>query len=237
MAGDVDRPRLDYSGRDADAYSREELDALLRAAASEQDRAIFLTAALTGLRRSELVALRWRDVDFPGRVLRMRQNYSHGQVTTPKSGEVRSVPLVDEVARALDGLSRRERFTGDDDPVFAGLDGGYMDASALGRRYSAAVKRAGIRFLTFHSLRHHFGSEAINAMTPVEVQQLMGYADLHTTSRYMHAKSRADDAERLARAFGREPVEHVTDDLGRGETPQANTQHESEGNDDARSHR
>ena len=79
-------------------FCPEEVWALVRAAASEQDGAIYLTAAFTGLRRGELLALRWRDVDFPGSVLRVRASYSAGALTTPKSGKVRSVPLAPEVA-------------------------------------------------------------------------------------------------------------------------------------------
>ncbi len=71
----VERHPVGYSG-DYDFYSREEVDALVRAAAGELDAAVFLTAALTGLRRGELVALRWRDVDFPGQAIRVRANYS-----------------------------------------------------------------------------------------------------------------------------------------------------------------
>jgi integrase len=72
--------------------------ALVRAAASEQDAAIFLTAAFTGLRRGELVALRWRDVDFTGSLIRVRATYTHEALTTPKSGRVRSVPMAPDVA-------------------------------------------------------------------------------------------------------------------------------------------
>ncbi len=62
----VERQPVRYSG-DYDFYSREEIDALVRAAAGEQDAAIYLTAAMTGLRRGELVALRWRDELSPAK--------------------------------------------------------------------------------------------------------------------------------------------------------------------------
>jgi integrase len=120
---------------------------------SEQDAAIYLTAAMTGLRRGELVALRWRDVDFPGQVIRVRANYSFGELVTPKSGKVRSVPMVPEVAEALARLGQRKLFISDEDPVFAGTLGGHLDAGALRRRYVKAVERAGLRGLPFHSLR------------------------------------------------------------------------------------
>jgi len=56
----------------------EEVLALVRAADGEQDAAIYLTAAFTGLRRGELIALRWRDVDFPAQTIRVRASFSGG---------------------------------------------------------------------------------------------------------------------------------------------------------------
>jgi len=205
-AAAVERQEVRYSG-DYDFYAREEVDALVRAAASDQDGAIYLTAAMTGLRRGELVALRWRDIDFPGQAIRVRANYSFGELVTPKSGKVRSVPMVREVAAALARLSQREHFTRDEDPVFAGTVGGHLDASALRRRYAAAVKEAALRRLPFHSLRHYFGSMAVNRASLVQVQSWMGHAHIQTTARYLHAKSQAGDAALLAEAFRAAEVE------------------------------
>jgi integrase len=79
----VEKHRARSSGG-IDVFSPEEVMALARAAASEQDAAIFLVAAFTGLRRDELLALRWRDVDFSGSAVRVRASYAAGQLTTPK---------------------------------------------------------------------------------------------------------------------------------------------------------
>jgi integrase len=196
----VERQQVRYSG-DYDFYSREEIDALVSHASSDQDAAIYLTAAMTGLRRGELIALRWRDIDFAGQSIRVRANYSFGELVTPKSGKIRTVPMIPDVAQALARLGQRERFTADEDPVFAGTIGGHLDASALRRRYMAAVKRAELRALPFHSLRHYFGSMAVNRASLVQVQSWMGHSHIQTTARYLHAKSQASDAQLLADAF------------------------------------
>jgi integrase len=135
---------------DIEVFGPEEVWALVRAAADEQDGTLFLVAAFTGLRRGELLALRWRDVDFAGTTVRVRASYAGGALTSPKSGKVRSVPLAPEVAKALAKLASRERFTTDDDLVFVGEAGSYLDGSALRRRYKQALTRAGLRPLRFH---------------------------------------------------------------------------------------
>ena len=113
---------------DIQVFSPEEVWSLVRAADSEQDGALFLTAAFTALRMGELVALRWRDVDFAGSIVRVRASYATGQLTTPKSGKVRSVPLAPDVASALARLGRREHWLGEDDLVFpAALAATWMD--------------------------------------------------------------------------------------------------------------
>ena len=85
--------------------------------------------------------------------------------------------------------------------VFAGEGGGYVDASALRRRYLKAQKAAGLRSLRFHDLRHTFGSLAVSRASLVALQAWMGHADVKTTMRYLHHKSHAAEAELLDGAF------------------------------------
>jgi integrase len=198
---DVERPRYRVSD-DLDAFSPEEVWALVRAAGSEQDAALVLTAAFTGLRMGELLALQWRDVDFAGDAIRVRRSYNaHGGLGTPKSGKVRSVPLVPDVARALASLGDRDDFTGDPDLVFPSHFGSFMDASSLRARYKAALTRAGLRPLRFHDLRHTFGTLAVRRAEVPAVQAWMGHADIQTTMRYVHHRDRGDEASLLAEAF------------------------------------
>ncbi len=78
----------------------------------------------------------------------------------PKSGKVRSVPLADPPAAALDTPSRRERHTGPEDLVFFSPTGEYIDSWAMRCRYKAALRRLGLPQLRFHDLRHTFGTMA-----------------------------------------------------------------------------
>jgi integrase len=184
-----------------DVFSVEEVMALVRAADGEQDATIFLVAAFTGLRRGELVALRWRDVDFTGQTIRVIASYTDGVLTTPKSGKVRSVPMAPEVAAALAHLASRGEWTSNDHLVFDGMAGGYLDASALYRRYKLALRRAGLRNLRLHDLRHTFGTRAITKASILQVKEWMGHADVDTTMQYLHYAPRAQEAALLADAF------------------------------------
>lgn len=204
-AAEVERPPMRRSG-DIEVFSLEEVMALVRAAASTQDAAIYLTAAFTGLCRGELLALRWRDVDFSNQVVRVRTSYADGALTTPKSGKVRSVPMAPDVAEALAKLGQRASWTDDDDLVFVGQHGSYLDGRALRRRYDADLKRAGLRKLRFHDLRHTFGTRMIGKADIRRVQEWMGHADIQTTMKYLHYAPREGDAALVAEAFHSEPV-------------------------------
>lgn len=80
----VDKPRVEPSA-DIRFLDREELEALVRPTADATDRTLFLTAALTGMRQGELLALRWRDIDWPACRVRVRRNYVHGTWGAPKT--------------------------------------------------------------------------------------------------------------------------------------------------------
>src|SRR4051812_6694367 len=68
-------------------------------------------AYFTGPRRGELIALRWRDVDFAASAIRVRASFAGGALTTLKSGKGRSVPIAPEFASALAKLADRARWT------------------------------------------------------------------------------------------------------------------------------
>jgi integrase len=188
--------------RDPSRPAVSETERALRAEEDQQDAAIYLTAALEGLRRSELLALHWEDIDFEQSSIRVYEGYSAKQKGKPKSRKSRTVPMVDKVAQTLKGLKKRWHHTARGDHVFVSRDGALLDGSALRRRYLATLDAAGLRRLRFHDLRHTFGSLAINVASIVQVQAWMGHADIQTTMRYLHHKSRADDAKLLSTAFG-----------------------------------
>jgi integrase len=199
----VDRPNVNYSGefRTLDA---EQLAALIRHAASEQDAVLYLAAAHSGLRQGELRALRWRDIDFAADRIHVRRSArigAAGGVKAPKSGRVRSVPMVPQLAAALAKLGQREHFTGDEDLVFGNVVGEVEHDNLLRRRYSRALKAAGLPRVRFHDLRHVFGSTAVKAFPLSDVQAMLGHAHVTTTMRYVHHRPGRDDAQRLAAAF------------------------------------
>jgi integrase len=221
-------------------YTPEEIEALARALAEgrnrdparpavgeqergedRQDGEIVRVAAYAGLRQGELLALRWRDVDFAGHALTVARAMSAGIESSTKSGRVRRVPLPDQAAAALDRLSRRANYTDPDELVFCNAFGRPLNGSALRRRFKRARDAAKLRPLRFHDLRHTYGSLlAAAGVDLVTIQSAMGHAALSTTSRYLHARAASEQAEVFTRAFAPsstapgEPARTIA--LGRG---------------------
>jgi integrase len=194
----VDRQPVPCCG-DFRVLAPAQIDALLFAAADLQDRAIFALAAYAGLRVGELRALRWEGIDFERHVIRVRESYVLGEFQLPKSGRVRSVPLIRQARTHVTALvTLRDQAPRDDDLVFKGPSGGVINDSSLRRRFYDALSRAGLPRMRLHDLRHSFGTLAVQAFPLSDVAAFMGHADIQTTMIYVHHVPRADAAERLA---------------------------------------
>jgi integrase len=206
----VDRPRAPRSAhRRLRFLSSEELAAVVRAVPDDDlgavERPLYLTAAMTGLRQGELLGLRWCDVDWSAGRVRVAESYTRGAFDSPKSHRGRSVPMSDVLGGELERHFQRTRWRGERDLVFAHpLTGNVLDASKLRKRFRRAVAAAGVEDLTFHELRHTFGTRMAAAGAPLRsIQAWMGHADASTTEIYAHyAPDPAGEAGFAERAFG-----------------------------------
>ncbi len=173
-----------------------------RAGQDAQDAEAVRLSAYTGLRRGELVALRWKDIDWAGAKLTVSRALSLGVEGSPKSGSFRDVPLSDQALAALERLAHRRDFTGPDDLVLCNAYGRHLDATALGRRYNRARDAIGLRPLRWHDLRHTFGSLLVAAgIDTVTVKAAMGHERITTTERYLHARPATQQAAAFTAAF------------------------------------
>jgi integrase len=205
----VDKPERHAADPDTRFLDETELEALLAAVRDDEkgptERCLFLTAAMTGLRQGELLGLRWRDVDWSAARIRVRQSYVRGEFGTPKSRRSsRSVPLADRVAGELERHFKRSPFQADEDLVFCHPGTGTpLDRSRLLKRFKAAAKRASIREVRFHDLRHTFGTRMAAAGVVLRtLQEWMGHRDFKTTLIYADYQPSAGEAELIERAFG-----------------------------------
>jgi integrase/recombinase XerD len=149
-------------------------------------------AAGAGLRRSELCALEWRDLELDGRKRSLLVR--HG-----KGGKSRRQPrpagLVHELLKLRD-----VRQPAPTDPVFCGLAGGRLQETILAHIIRGAAKRAGIeKHVTAHTLRHTAATWLRQEVGDARlVAEYLGHAELSTVARYAHV-----DREELFEAAGR----------------------------------
>ena len=172
----------------------------------EAGRRMTVVALSTGLRRGELLGLRWKDVDLLERAVSVRQQFVRNEITSPKSrAGRRTLPLGPVAADALEEQWKASRHQADDSIVFCHPSlGSPLDPSKLSTYARKTLTKAGVpdSFRPWHGLRHTALTETAAAGVPgMFVQAKAGRAHGSTTERYLHAaKTSYPDAAELAEA-------------------------------------
>jgi integrase len=148
-------------------------------------RLVILAAGTTGVRQSELLGMRWRDIDAVAQRVRIRNAWVRGE----NSGEGKSdlstsrlVPMTDRLALELRKWRLRTVFGDDDELVFGHPElGTPLDRTKVTRRFKKACREAGVRVIRFHDLRHTFATTLAAAGVPLRtIAEYLGHADLKT---------------------------------------------------------
>jgi integrase len=161
----------------------EEAARLVHAADGDEWRTMILVGLRAGLRQSELLELRWSDVDLVAGRLLVRRAIVRGKIGTPKNHRERELPLSAEASTALRRLP--SRFRGD--LVWPGEGEANLTKGEAKWPLWRACKRAGLRRIGWHVLRHTFASHLVMKGVPLKaVQELMGHATIEMTMRYAH---------------------------------------------------
>jgi integrase len=186
--------------REQRVLNRDEIGRLLEAAPPRY-RTLLATAILSGLRQSELLGLRWRDIDFSDQVIRVRNALDRqGHDGPPKTEHaVRDVVMMPALAQALQTHRRQSAFDQDDDYVFASRVGTALHwRNVSPRALKPALEKAGIEPLRWHDLRHTFASLLIRGGANIAfVSRQLGHGSSDITLRvYAHLFDRAEQAER-----------------------------------------
>ncbi len=176
-------------------------------ALKEPERTLVLAAVLTGMRIGELLALRWRNVDFERRVIRVREAVYEGHNSTPKTqGGIRDIPVGPALEQALRRHCTRSR-TSEHSLVFPSRNGTHLRPGNLHKRYlHPACAKAELRRFSWHDFRRTHATLLSDMGEPLKTAQAqLGHASLSTTAEiYVQAVPASQRAaiERLERTVG-----------------------------------
>ena len=208
-------------------YSLEEVDELFKRAKGDPVEFPILMAAFYGLRRSEIMGLRWQSIDFSGNSIMIDhtvvQFRSEGQMKvipkdrTKNESSCRSLPLVPQFRELLLRMKERQnqcrKLCGS-----CYIDSGYIYVNDLGipykpnfvtQHFKVLLKKNGLRDIRFHDLRHTCASLLLkNGVSMKEIQEWLGHSDYSTTANiYAHldTTSKNTSASKMTGALSIDP--------------------------------
>ena len=197
------------------AWSAEELRTFSKSVASHRWSAIWALIATTGMRRGEILGLRWSDVDLDGRTVKIRSTRIRFSTviatSTPKTARgnltVAIGPAIEAALRvwkrhqAVERLAVGEGWSDRDGLVVTNVDGSAPNPEAFSNLFGDLARRAGLPVIRLHDLRHSYATAALAAGVPVKVvSQRIGHADVGVTLKvYAHVMP-GDDEDAAMRA-------------------------------------
>lgn len=191
---------------EAKTLSIEEVERIVREAKEERLYPIFVTTVYTGMRKGEVMALKWENVDFVGRKILVKNSLcrvesdvpdekgryiSHYEIMEPKTKKsIRTIPMLDQVYDAL--MEQQQRQMLDKDKIGENyLDQGFVFADEIGqhlqqrdfmKEYRQFLNKYDVRYVRFHDLRHTFATLLIESDVSMKlVQELLGHSTITTS--------------------------------------------------------
>ena len=195
-------------------YSVAELEALFEAAKGDPLEFPILMAAFYGLRRSEIVGLKWKSVDFENNIITINhtvlQAKCDGELKllykdrTKNMSSCRSMPLVPQYRELLLKLKEQQKQNRklcgnsyiDSDYICVNPMGGLYTPNYITQHFSLLLKKHNLRHIRFHDLRHTCASLLLkNGISMREIQEWLGHSNFTTTAgTYAHLETSAKDA-------------------------------------------
>jgi len=175
-------PKVKVTDKGWDFFSRDEVTKLVAVTRDDEERALLTFSLDTGARAGEQLALEWGDIDWHNNLVVFRRSSTRGEVGPTKSGRERKVPMTERLGEAL---RRMKHLRGK--LVFCRADGKPFTLWQLHERLWSACRRAGLREIRWHDLRHTFASQLVSAGVPLrQVQDWLGHSTITMTMRYSH---------------------------------------------------
>ncbi|WP_193063397.1 site-specific integrase [Oceanobacillus oncorhynchi] len=199
--------RLDFWTIDEFKQFIQEVDDLLL-------KSLFMTLFYGGLRKGEALALTWKDIDFDNNTININKTVYHNRVTSPKNeASNRKIKMPQHTMNLLGELKLQNKIKAD--YVVFGEFYDHVPQTTLDTKYEEYIKRAGLKHIRIHDLRHSHASYLINLGNDIQIiSKRLGHAKTSTTyDIYSHLYPNAEDEaiEKMENDFKPASVVKISD--------------------------
>ena len=149
---------------------------------------LLAVAIFTGMRKGEILALRWEDINWESSIIVVRRNYTHGKLSRPKTNQIRRIKIPRKLKLILREWQLKAK-PNENDLIFCNEAGNYLDQNNIAKRlFKPCLRRSGLNSIRFHDLRHTYASLMLSEGATINyVQKQLGHSTpVVTLNTYSH---------------------------------------------------